>query len=130
SGIGRAVALAYAREGADVLLSFLPEEERDAAETVRLVADAGRRAFAAPGNLVESSYCEYLVNAAFREFGRLDILVNNAAFQRVHQKIEEWSLDEFDQTYKINVYAMFELCRTALPRMRAGGSIINTASVQ
>lgn len=130
SGIGRAVALAYAREGADVVVSFLPEEEEDAAETVRLITDAGRRAFAAPGNLLESSYCVYLVDAAFREFGRLDVLVNNAAFQRVHEKIEDWSIEELDRTYKTNIYAMFELCRAALPRMRAGGSIINTASVQ
>jgi NAD(P)-dependent dehydrogenase (short-subunit alcohol dehydrogenase family) len=129
SGIGRAVALAFAREGADVLISYLSEDS-DADETVRLVEDAGRRAIAVAGDIGQEAHCRTLVERTVRELGRLDVLVNNAAFQRTHDSIAELSTEEFDRTYKTNVYAMFWLCRYALPHLPAGGSIINTASIQ
>jgi NAD(P)-dependent dehydrogenase (short-subunit alcohol dehydrogenase family) len=130
SGIGRAVAIAYAREGADVLISYLPEEERDAKDTCEWVTRAGRRAVMLPGDIRDEQRCADMIDEAFDEFGRLDILVNNAAFQSTHERIEEFSTEEFDRTFKTNVYAMFWLCRAALPRMKAGGVILNTASIQ
>jgi NAD(P)-dependent dehydrogenase (short-subunit alcohol dehydrogenase family) len=130
SGIGRAVAIAFAREGADVTISYLPEEETDAQETRRWVEEAGRRALLLPGDITQEQVCTGLIDRVFDEFGRLDILVNNAAFQMAHQSIDEFTSDEFDRTFKTNVYAMFWLCRTALPRMQEGASIINTASIQ
>ena len=130
SGIGRAVAIAYAREGADVLLSYLPEEEADGRSTAEWVAKAGRKAIRMPGDIQDEQHCRALVDRAFDEFGRLDILVNNAAFQMTHDTIEEFSTEEFDRTFKTNVYAMFWLCRAALPRMKPGSVIINTASIQ
>jgi NAD(P)-dependent dehydrogenase (short-subunit alcohol dehydrogenase family) len=130
SGIGRAVAIAFAREGADVAISYLPEEQRDADETVKWITAAGRRALAIPGDLTREAYCETLITRAFSELGRLDILVNNAAFQRTHESIEDFSTDEFDRTFKTNVYATFWLCRAAVPRMPPGSVIINTASIQ
>jgi NAD(P)-dependent dehydrogenase (short-subunit alcohol dehydrogenase family) len=130
SGIGRAVAIAFAREGADVLVSHLPQEERDGAETARWVEQAGRRVVREPGDLCDEGYCNRLIDRAFDEFGRLDILVNNAAFQRTYESIAEISTADFDATFRTNVYAMFWLCRAALPRMEAGGTIINTASIQ
>jgi NAD(P)-dependent dehydrogenase (short-subunit alcohol dehydrogenase family) len=130
SGIGRAVAIAFAREGADLVLSYLPEEERDARESAEWVNKAGRKAVLAPGDIRDERHCAALVDRAFAEFGKLDILVNNAAFQRTHDSIEEFTTEEFDATFKTNVYAMFWLCRAALPRMAAGGTIINTASIQ
>lgn len=129
SGIGRAVALAFAREGADVLISYLNEHE-DAQETVRLVEQAGRKALAVPGDIVSEEHCRALVKQCVEEFGRLDILVNNAAFQRTHQDIEEFSSEEFDRTYRTNVYAMFYLCKAAVPEMKPGSTIINVASIQ
>ena len=129
SGIGRAVALAYAREGADVLISYLNEED-DAQETVRLVKEAGRKAIPASGSIADSSHCRRLVEQAFDEFGGLDLLVNNAAFQMTHDSIEDFTDEEWDHTFKTNIYGMFYLCRAALPRMREGSTIINTASVQ
>ena len=130
SGIGRAVALAFAREGADVLISYLPEEEEDARDTESLVRDAGRRVVRAPGDIRDEAHCRALVERAAGELGRLDVLVNNAAFQMSRKSIDEISAEEFDRTFRTNVYAMFHLCRAALPRMPAGGSIINTASIQ
>jgi NAD(P)-dependent dehydrogenase (short-subunit alcohol dehydrogenase family) len=130
SGIGRAVAIAYAREGADLLLSYLPEEERDASDTSEWVEKAGRKAVKVPGDISDERHCQALVDRVFDEFGRLDILVNNAAFQMTHDRIEDFSTGEFDRTFKTNVYAMFWLCRAALPRMEPGGVIINTASIQ
>jgi NAD(P)-dependent dehydrogenase (short-subunit alcohol dehydrogenase family) len=130
SGIGRAVAIAFAREGADVMISYLPEEEEDAAETTRWVEEAGRRAVRLPGDIQDEAHCTYMIDRAFDEFGRLDLLVNNAAFQMTHDRIEEFSSEEFDRTFRTNVYAMFWLCRAALPRMKPGSSIINTASIQ
>jgi NAD(P)-dependent dehydrogenase (short-subunit alcohol dehydrogenase family) len=130
SGIGRAVAVAFAREGADVALSHLPEEEQDARESCRWVMAAGRRALSIPGDIRDEQYCTRLVDRVFDEFGRLDILVNNAAFQMTHESIEEFTTEEFDRTFRTNVYAMFWLCRAALPRMQPGACIINTASIQ
>src|SRR3954463_11229124 len=130
SGIGRAVAIAYAREGADVIISYLPEEERDARETCEWVTKAERKAVAVAGDICDERHCAALIDRAFKEFGRLDILVNDAAFQRTHEKIEDFSTEEFDRTFKTNVYAMFWLCRAALPRMKPGSCIINVASIQ
>jgi NAD(P)-dependent dehydrogenase (short-subunit alcohol dehydrogenase family) len=129
SGIGRAVAIAFAREGADVLISYLNEHE-DAEETAKWVREAGRKAITVPGDITSHQHCEQLVSRAVQEFGRLDILVSNAAMQTVHEQIDEWSLEEFDRTYKTNVYAMFYLCRAAISKMPAGGSIVATTSVQ
>src|SRR5687767_6126352 len=130
SGIGRAVAIAYAREGADVLISYLPEEERDAADTRGWVEKAGRRAVTLPGDIQDEAHCTRLIDRAFDEFGKLDILVNNAAFQTTHESIEEFTSEELERTFRTNVFAMFYLCRAALPRMQEGSVIINTASIQ
>jgi NAD(P)-dependent dehydrogenase (short-subunit alcohol dehydrogenase family) len=130
SGIGRAVSIAFAREGADVLVSYLPEEEADARETCRWVADAGRRAVALPGDIRQEAHCAAMVDRAFAELGRLDILVNNAAYQSTFERIEDIVTEEFDRTFRTNVYAMFWLCREALPRMEAGGVFLYTASIQ
>jgi NAD(P)-dependent dehydrogenase (short-subunit alcohol dehydrogenase family) len=129
SGIGRAVAIAFAREGADVVISYL-EEHEDARETARWVEDAGRRAVLAPGDIGDEGRCRELVALSLRELGRLDILVNNAAFQRTHESIADISSDEFDRTFKTNVYAMFWLSKHALPHLSEGSAIINTASIQ
>ena len=129
SGIGRAVALAFAREGADVLISYLNEHD-DAQQTAELVRGAGRKAVAVSGDITSREHCEQLVDRALKEFGRLDILVPNAAMQSVHQEPNEWSPEEFDRTYKTNVYSTFYLCRAAIPKMPPGSSIIATTSVQ
>ena len=130
SGIGRAVALAFAREGADVAIAYLPSEEPDAEETSHWIEQARRRSLRLPGDIQDERHCQQLIERAFAEFGRLDILVNNAAFQNTHDSIEEFTTEEFDRTFKTNVYAMFWLCRAALPRMEPGSVIINTASIQ
>ncbi len=129
SGIGRAVALAFAREGADVLISYLDEHE-DARRTRELVEETGQKALVVPGDITEENQCRELVKRCAGELGRIDILVNNAAFQRTHAGIEEFSLEELDRTFRTNVYAMFVLCREALPRMQPGSTIINVASIQ
>lgn len=130
SGIGRAVAIAFAREGADVLISYLPEEESDARETCRWVSEAGRKAIAAPGDIQHEDHCRQLVARAFDELGGLDIVVNNAAFQVTHDSLEEFTTEELDRSFRTNVYAMFWICKAALPRLKAGACIINTASIQ
>lgn len=129
SGIGRAVALAFAREGADVLISYL-NEDSDASETVRVVEDAGQRAVAVPGDISDEAHCQSLVNQAVQEFGGLDILVNNAAYQMNRASIQDISAEEWDRTFRTNIYAMFYLCKAAMPHMRPGSAIINTASIQ
>ncbi|HEV7252201.1 MAG TPA: SDR family oxidoreductase [Mesorhizobium sp.] len=128
SGIGRAVAIAYAREGADVLISYLSEHE-DAEDTARLVREAGRKAVLMPGDLADPAYCRSIVQRAVAEFGRIDILVNNAAYQMTHESIEEIPDEEWDHTFKVNITAMFHLCKAAVPNMKPGASIINTSSV-
>jgi len=130
SGIGKAVAIAYAREGADVALSYLPEEEQDAQQTVRYIQEAGRRALPLPGDIRDERHCRELIDRTIRDLGRIDILVNNAACQMTHESIEEFSSEEWDRTFRTNIYAMFYLSKAALPRMREGGAIIDTASVQ
>jgi NAD(P)-dependent dehydrogenase (short-subunit alcohol dehydrogenase family) len=129
SGIGRAVALAFAREGADVLISYL-NEEPDAQETLRVVQEAGRKGVAVAGDIGDQRHCQELVQRALGEFGRLDILVNNAAFQMTHEGIGDLPATEVERTFRTNVFAMFHLCQAALPHLKAGGAIINTASVQ
>jgi NAD(P)-dependent dehydrogenase (short-subunit alcohol dehydrogenase family) len=128
SGIGRAVAIAFAREGADVVISYL-EEEDDARETARWVEDAGRTAVLRGGDLGDPSVCESVIDAAVSELGGIDVLVNNAAFQRTYASLEDVSDDEWQRHLDINLTAMFRLTKLALPHMRAGGSIINTSSV-
>ncbi len=128
SGIGRAVALAFAREGADILIAYL-NEDADAAETVRVVEKEGRKCVAVGGDIRDESHCRSLVDLAVQEFGRIDILVNNAAFQMSRPSLDEISTEEFDRTFKTNVYALFWLSKAAVPHMPPGGSIINTASV-
>jgi NAD(P)-dependent dehydrogenase (short-subunit alcohol dehydrogenase family) len=130
SGIGRATAIAFAREGADVAIVYLPPEEQDAKQTERWVREAGRRALLLPGDITNEQQCTEMVERTFREFGKLDILVNNAAFQSTHDTIEEFTTEEFDRTMKTNIYAMFWLCKAALPRMQEGANIINVASIQ
>ncbi len=130
SGIGKAVAIAFAREGAHVVLSYLPEEEQDASDRADWVAKAGRKTIKLPGDLREESHCTLIVDRAFEEFGKLDLLVNIAAFQMTQERIEDFTTEEFDRTFKTNVYALFWLSRAALPRMKAGSVIINTASIQ
>src|ERR687886_210664 len=129
SGIGRAVALAFAREGADVLISYL-DEEQDAQETARVVREAGRTCICVPGDIGQEAHCRQLVERALGELGGLDILVNNAAYQMTRDGIQGISPDEWDHTLKTNLYAMFWLCQAALPKMGEGGAIINTTSIQ
>ncbi|HEX6928168.1 MAG TPA: SDR family oxidoreductase [Gammaproteobacteria bacterium] len=128
SGIGRAVAIAFAREGADVLISYL-EEDEDARETAGWVEDAGRRAVLVAGDVQDEEHCRALVERAVSEFGRLDILVNNAAHQASFDSIEAISAAELDVTFRTNVYSMFHLCKAAIPHMKPGSTIINTSSI-
>lgn len=131
SGIGRAVALAYAREGADVLFTYLPEEAEDAEQTMRLVEEAGRKGVAVPCDLREEDQCRTVIDHAVAEFGRIDILVNNAAYQMAQPGgISDITTEQFDRVMRTNLYAMFWLSKQALGHMAAGASIINTASVQ
>jgi len=128
SGIGRAVALAFAREGADVLISYLDEHD-DAKETARLVEEDGRRAVLVPGDIADRAHCRAIIDKAVAEFGRIDVLVNNAAFQMSHDSLDEIPDDEWDYTFKVNITAMFHLCKAAVKHMAPGSSIINTTSI-
>lgn len=131
SGIGRAVAIAFAREGADVLLVFLPEEQEDGERTAELVRDAGRECVLVPGDLRDEEFCRQVVDTAVQRFGRIDVLVNNAAYQMSQPGgLADISTEQLDRVMKTNVYAMFWLCRYALPHLQSGSCIINTASVQ
>jgi NAD(P)-dependent dehydrogenase (short-subunit alcohol dehydrogenase family) len=131
SGIGRAVALAFAREGADLVLSYLESEEADADETVRLVEAAGRRAVRCPGDIRDESMCGQIIDTAVDELGGIDILVNNAAYQMAQSGgIADISTEQFDRVMKTNLYAMFWLCKKAIPHLTSGATIINTSSVQ
>jgi NAD(P)-dependent dehydrogenase (short-subunit alcohol dehydrogenase family) len=128
SGIGRAVAIAFAREGADVLISYLNEHD-DAKETARYVEEAGRKAVLVPGDIQVEEHCKNIVDRALEAFGQLDILVNNAAFQMSHQSLQEMSADELDRTFRTNIYAMFYLCKAAEPHLKPGSTVVNTTSV-
>jgi NAD(P)-dependent dehydrogenase (short-subunit alcohol dehydrogenase family) len=128
SGIGRAVAIAFAREGADLLISYLNEEE-DARETARWVEEAGRRVVLVPGDISDPAHCRGLVRRTMDAFGRIDILVNNAAFQMTRESLEEIPDEEWDHTFQTNITAMFHTCKAAVPHMKPGASIINTASI-
>ncbi|BCI70407.1 short chain dehydrogenase family protein [Sphingomonas sp. S17] len=128
SGIGRAVAIAFAREGADVVISYL-SEDKDAAETQRLVEQAGRKALLIPGDISDPAHCRTIVERAVQTFGRVDILVNNAAHQATFQSVEDISDEEWEVTFATNIHAMFYLVKAALPHMGEGSSIINTTSI-
>ncbi|GAA4861749.1 SDR family oxidoreductase [Actinomycetospora straminea] len=129
SGIGRAVAIAFAREGADVAFGHLPAEEEDGKEVERLVTDAGRRVLRVPGDLTDPQACRDLVARTVDAFGRLDVLVNNAAFQMVRERLEDIPDEEWDRTIATNLDAMFHVTKAALPHLGAGASIINTTSI-
>jgi NAD(P)-dependent dehydrogenase (short-subunit alcohol dehydrogenase family) len=128
SGIGRAVAIAFAREGADVLISYLNEHE-DAKDTAKYVEEAGRRCVLVAGDLADRAHAKTIIPKAVEEFGRVDVLVNNAAFQMSHESLDEVSDEEWDHTVAVNLSAMFTLCRDVIPHMPEGGSIINSSSV-
>jgi NAD(P)-dependent dehydrogenase (short-subunit alcohol dehydrogenase family) len=131
SGIGRAVALAFAREGSDVLLTYLPEEEGEARESVRLVENAGRQVVALPTDVRQESQCARVVDRAVEEFGRIDVLINNAAYQCSQPDgIQAMTTEQLDRVVHTNLYGMFWLCKLALPHIPEGGCIINTTSVQ
>ena len=131
SGIGKAVAIAFAREGADVVVNYIGEaEETDAQDTVRWVEEAGRTALAVPGDLRDEKFCRTLIERAADELGNLDILVNNAAWQDCGDRIEEVTTEEWRRIFATNIEAMFHLSKAAIPRMRQGGSILNTTSIQ
>jgi len=128
SGIGRAVAIAFAREGADVLIAYLNEDE-DAQDVARYVEEAGRKCVLARGDLSDPAHCRAVIDRAAQEFGGIDVLVNNAAFQMTHQSLEEISDEEWEYTFKLNVGAYFYLAKAALPHMSPGSSIIGSSSV-
>jgi NAD(P)-dependent dehydrogenase (short-subunit alcohol dehydrogenase family) len=128
SGIGRAVAIAYAREGADVLIAYLNEHD-DARETLRLVEDAGRTAVLLAGDIQRAAHCRKIIETAREKFGGIDILVNNAAHQASFKSIEDISDEEWELTFKVNIHAMFYLTKAAVPHMKPGSAIINTASI-
>jgi NAD(P)-dependent dehydrogenase (short-subunit alcohol dehydrogenase family) len=130
SGIGRAVAIAFAREGADVAISYLPEEEPDAQEAKRWIEEAGQRGVVVPGDIQDEAHCRKLVQQVLSMNGHLDILVNNAAYQMTFDGIEQISAEEWDRTFRTNIYAMFYLCKASVPKMKPGSTIINTASIQ
>lgn len=130
SGIGRAVAIAFAKEGADIVLSYLPEEELDAPEVSVVIQKVGQKAIRLPGDIGSSDYARSLVSTAIEELGHLDMVVNNAGFQMTHETLDEIPLEEFDHTFRTNVYGTFLLSQAALPKMKPGASIINTTSIQ
>jgi NAD(P)-dependent dehydrogenase (short-subunit alcohol dehydrogenase family) len=128
SGIGRAVAIAFAREGADVLISYLNEHE-DAKETAKWIEQAGRKAVLVPGDICDEEHCKQIINRAVQELGGIDVLVNNAAFQMSHESLQEITSDELDRTFRTNVYAMYYLCKAAEPHLKPGSTVVNTTSV-
>lgn len=130
SGIGRAVAIAYAREGADVAINYLPEEETDAAAVITLIAAEGRKAIAIPGDIRSEAFCQQLVDQAVQQLGGLDIVINNAGRQQYCETIEALTTEAFDDTFKTNVYAPFWITKAAVPHLQEGAVIINTSSVQ
>ena len=130
SGIGRAAAIAFAREGADVLLSYLPEEQSDADEVAELIRAAGRKAVLVPGDIALEKTCDEIIESALSELGGIDLLVNVAGGQQAYEDIADITTEHFDHLYRTNVYAMFWLCKKAVPHLPAGSSIINTSSIQ
>ncbi|HZT87148.1 MAG TPA: SDR family oxidoreductase [Stellaceae bacterium] len=128
SGIGRAIAIAFAREGADLLVSYLNEDD-DARETARLIEEEGRTCVLAPGDIADPWHCRALIDQAVKAFGRIDVLVNNAAHQMSFNSPDEITDEEWDHTFAVNISAMFYLTKAALPHMKPGGAIINTASI-
>jgi NAD(P)-dependent dehydrogenase (short-subunit alcohol dehydrogenase family) len=130
SGIGRAVAIAFAREGADVAINYLPEEQSDADETLRLIEEAGQKAVSIPGDIRSEDFCKKMVRQANDELGAIDILVNNAGRQVHVDDISELTSEQFQDTFTVNVFAMFWISKEVLKTMPAGGSIINTTSIQ
>ena len=130
SGIGRATAIAFAREGADVAINYLPSEEQDAQETIKLIEAAGRKAVAIPGDLSHEGFCQRMVSQAFDQLGGLDILACIAGKQHATEKIADISTQQFEDTYRVNVFSLFWTVKAALPLMPPGGSIITTASIQ
>nr|WP_319923266.1 SDR family oxidoreductase [Neolewinella aurantiaca] len=130
SGIGRAAAIAFAREGADVAINYLPEEEANAKQVIKLIEAEGRTAVAIPGDIIKEEFCEELVATAVEKMGGLDILVNNAGRQTAQKFITDITTEQFDNTFKVNVYALFWITRAAMPHLKEGASIINTASIQ
>jgi NAD(P)-dependent dehydrogenase (short-subunit alcohol dehydrogenase family) len=128
SGIGRAVAIAFAREGADVLISYLNEHE-DAKETAKWIEQAGRKAVLVPGDICDEEHCKQIINRAVQELGGIDVLVNNAAFQMSHESLQEITSEELDRTFRTNVYAMYYLCKAAEPHLKPGSTVVNTTSV-
>lgn len=128
SGIGRAVAIAFAREGADVLISYL-NEDQDAKETAKYIEEAGKKAVLVKGDISEEAHCKKIIEQAVSEFGTIDILVNNAAFQMARESLEEIPSEEWDYTFRTNIHAMFYLCKAAKPHMKPGSTIVNTTSV-
>ncbi|MDF5712356.1 MAG: SDR family oxidoreductase [Rhizonema sp. NSF051] len=130
SGIGRAATIAFAREGADIVLNYLPSEEKDAQEVVALIEAAGQKAVRLPGDISEESFCKTLVEKGREALGGLDIVVNVAGKQQALESIEDLTTEQFDQTFKTNVYAMFWISKAALPHLSPGATIINTTSIQ
>ncbi|MFJ6538972.1 SDR family oxidoreductase [Paenarthrobacter sp. NPDC091711] len=131
SGIGKAVAIAFAREGADVAFTYLPEEERDAEHTVQLIEDAGGRALAFPGDLRDEEFCQEVIARTVAGFGGLNVLVNNAGFHMTTRHgLQDLDSEQFDRTFKTNVYALFWLTKAAIPHLQPGAAIINTSSIQ
>jgi NAD(P)-dependent dehydrogenase (short-subunit alcohol dehydrogenase family) len=130
SGIGRAAAIAFAREGADIALNYLPSEEADAREVVALIEQAGRRAFALPGAINDEGFCNRLIDQAAEQLGGLDSLVLVAGHQQACESIADLTTAQLDETYKTNVYSMVWLCKAAIPLMKPGATIINTSSIQ
>jgi len=130
SGIGRAAALAFAREGADMVLTYLPQEAPDADDVLADLEATGRKVVAIPGDLADETFCKHLVDQTVKRLGGLDILANIAGKQVSQDSIADLTTEQFQQTFTVNVYAMFWLCKYALPHIPAGGTIINTASIQ
>ncbi len=130
SGIGRAAAIAFAREGADVAIGYLPSEDADAREVIALVEKEGRKAVAIPGDITDETFCTFLIEAAIKGLGGLDILVNNAGHQITQPSILDITTEQFDTTLKTNLYALFWITKAAVPHLAPGASIINTTSIQ
>lgn len=129
SGIGKAVAIAYAREGADIVISYLNEHD-DAKDTADWVEEAGRKYLSIAGDIADEGHCAEMIERTIKEFGKIDIIVNNAAFQRSYDSLEDISPGEWDKTFRTNIYAPFFICKAAAPYLKQGATIINTTSIQ